>query len=245
MAALEAAAQDTSAQQTLGAPLPLRQTARERLFLTGASSSHLRQTLFAPRALIEDSRELGLSLGQLSVQNRHIAAEEASANGGEFTFHAAQKSGGIRLSAKRCELRVDLAFQEVGAFEIAPHLAQLELGALATALEGPQASGLLDLAPPVFRLAGQETLDLALTDDRVQLLAKADMGHQLDDIGKPAGRLVDEVVRRSVAGDSSHDAHFGRRQRQRAVGVVEGELYLGAAAGTPPVAAGEDHILHG
>jgi hypothetical protein len=97
-----------------------------------------------------------------------------------------RSSGGVRLAAQRRELRPDLALQQVGAFEIAPHLAQLELGALAAALERAQAGGLLDLAPPVFRLAGEETLDLALADDRVQLLAEADLGHELDDVGEPA-----------------------------------------------------------
>ena len=132
-----------------------------------------------------------------------------------------------------------------GALEVAPHLAELELGALAAALVGAQPGGLLDLAAPVLRLAGQERLDLALADDGVQLLAQADLGHQLDDVREPAGRLVDGVLRGAVARHAAHDADLGRRQRQRAVGVVEGELHLGGSAGAAAVAAGEDDVLHG
>ena len=148
-----------------------------------------------------------------------------------------------RRSGASCE--PDLALQQQGALEVAAHLAELELGALAAALVRAETGGLLDLAAPVLRLAGQERLDLALADDGVQLLAQADLGQQLDDVGEPAGGLVDGVLRRAVARHAAHHADLGRGQRQRAVGVVEGELDLGGAAGAAPVAAGEDDVLHG
>ena len=54
--------------------------------------------------------------------------------------------GGGGLAAQRRELRADLALQKQGALQVAPHLAQLELRALAAALVGAKTGGLLDLA---------------------------------------------------------------------------------------------------
>ena len=91
-----------------------------------------------------------------------------------------------RRSGASCE--PDLALQQQGALEVAAHLAELELGALAAALVRAQSGGLLDLAAAVLGLAGQERLDLALADDGVQFLAQADLRQELDDVREPAGR---------------------------------------------------------
>ena len=141
--------------------------------------------------------------------------------------------------------KINLALQVVGSFEVAPDLSQLDLGALAAALEAPQAGGLLDQRAPFVGLGGEQRLDLSLADDGVHLATETQLGGELDDVGQTAGRAVDRVGRLAAAHDPSADAHLGRGHRQSPVGVVEGELNLGGGGGPPAVAAGEDDVLHG
>ena len=156
-----------------------------------------------------------LARRQLGVDGADLAGQQPAARLRQVGLDAAQLLGGARLAAQRRELRADLALQQIGAFQVAAHLAELELGALAPPLERAQSGGLLDLVAPVLRLAGEERLDLALTDDRVQLLAQTDLRHEFHDVREPAAGLVDEVLGRAVASDAPHDAHLGGGQRQR------------------------------
>jgi hypothetical protein len=142
-------------------------------------------------------------------------------------------------------LQAGLALQVVGSFEVAPDLSQLDLGALATAFVAAQPGGLFDQRAPFVRLGGQQGLDLSLADDRVHLAPQTELGGELDDIGQTAGRAVDRVGGLAAAHDPPSDADLRSRHRQRAVGVVEGELDLGGGRGAPAVAAGENDILHG
>ena len=188
-AALEAPVEHAGAQQALGAPLALRQAPRERLFLAGARLGHLLEALLAARALVlQRRRARPWRAASSASSDADVAAQQPATRLREVGLDAAQLLGGAGLAAQRRELRADLALQQIGALEVAAHLAQLELGALAAALVGAQPGGLLDLAAPVLRLAGQERLDLALADDRVQLLAEPHLRHELDDVGEPARR---------------------------------------------------------
>ena len=62
---------------------------------------------------------------------------------------------------------------------------ELQLGAVAAALEPPEARGLLDERAPLGRLRREDLLDAALADHRVHLAAEAEVGEQLDEIGAP------------------------------------------------------------
>ena len=82
---------------------------------------------------------------------------------------------------------------------------ELQLGAVALALEAPEPRGLLDhLAPPLGRRR-QDLLDLALPDDRVHPAAEPDVGEQLDEVDAPDARAVDEVLALAAAVQAPRD----------------------------------------
>ena len=59
--------------------------------------------------------------------------------------------------------------------------------------------------PAVFGLRGEHSVDLPLADDRVHGAAQADVGEQLDEVGAPDGRAVDEVLALSAADEPARD----------------------------------------
>ena len=76
------------------------------------------------------------------------------------------------------------------------------------------------------------------------------VGQQLLDVEQPARLAVDGVLRAAVAEHDPRDGDLGVVDRQRAVGVVDGEADLGAAQRGPAAGAagagraGEDDVLH-
>ena len=215
--ALEPPVQHARAQQAPRAALALGELPGEGLLLTRPGRGHAREPALVRRALGVDGCELVAAGLQIRVERLDIPGEQPPPGLGDLALHGAQLFRRSGLAAQRRQLRAHLALQQQGAVQVAPHLAQLELRALAAAFVRAQTGGLLDLAAPVLRLSGQERLHLALADDGVQLLAQADLRQQLDDVREPAGGLVDGVLRRAVARHAAHHADLGRRQRQRAV----------------------------
>ena len=128
------------------------------------------------------------------------------------------------LSWRRISLSRSLQPGEVavGGVELAERL----LLALAV-LE--DAGGLLDEAAPVLGGRVQDRVELALPDDHVHLAADAGVAEQLLDVEQPARRAVDGVLRAAVAEHGPADRDLGVLDRQRAVGVVDGQQHLGAA----------------
>ena len=62
---------------------------------------------------------------------------------------------------------------------------ELQLGAVAAALEAAEPGRLLDQLAPLRRLRVEHRLDAALRDDRAQAAAEADVGEQLDEVDAP------------------------------------------------------------
>jgi hypothetical protein len=109
------------------------------------------------------------------------------------------------------------------AGEVGLHRLELAQGAfLALAvLEDP--GRLLDEAAALLGGGAQDRVELALTDDDVHLAADAAVGQQLLDVEESAGRAVDRVLGAAVAEHRPADRHLGVVDRQRAVGVVDGQ----------------------
>ena len=90
----------------------------------------------------------------------------------------------------------------------------------------------------------QHGVELALPDDHVHLAAEAGVAQQLLHVEQAAGLAVDRVLAAAVAEQGAADRDLGVVDRQRAVGVVDGEGDLGAAERAPGGGAGEDDVLH-
>ena len=192
--ALEPAVEHASAQQPPRTALALRDLPGERLLLMRPRRCYASDPFLSRRALTLDLGELLVTTSQVAIDDDDIAGQKTTPRLGDLALHGAQLFRRRRLPAQGRELRAHLALEKQSALQIAANLAQLELGALAAALVRPQPRRLLDLAPPVLRLAGEERLHLALADDRVQFLAEADLGEEFDDVRQAAGRLVHGVV---------------------------------------------------
>ena len=90
----------------------------------------------------------------------------------------------------------------------------------------------------------QDLVELALPDDDVHLAADAGVAQQLLDIHQTATAAVDFVFAGAVAEHPPGDRHLGVLDRQRVVGVVDGDGDLGAAQRGARRGAGEDDVFH-
>ena len=121
-----------------------------------------------------------------------------------------------------------LLLDVTGSLDLDPDPRELELRAVLAALELTEPCGLLDEVAPVLRPRGEHRVDLALRDDRVHRAAEADVGEQLDEIGAPNGRLVDEVLALTAPDEPPGDRDLVEVDlvAEAAVLVVEDELDL-------------------
>ena len=121
---------------------------------------------------------------------------------------------------------------------------ELQLRAVAAALELAEPGRLLDQLAPLLRLRGEHGLDLALADDRVHRAAEPDVGEQLDEVGAAHLRLVDEVLALAAAVQPAGDRDLGELELAEAAAlVVEDELDLAALGGRPALGAVEEDVV--
>ena len=112
------------------------------------------------------------------------------------------------------------------------------------ALELAEAGRLLDELAPLLRLRGEHRLDLALADDRVHRAAEPDVGEQLDEVGAPHLRLVDEVLALAAAMQPPGDRDLGEVELAEAAAlVVEDELDLAALGRRAALGAVEEDVV--
>ena len=153
-------------------------------------------------------------------------------------------AGHLGLPAQRLELAPDLAEQVGEPGQVAlgrVELAERLLLALAV-LE--DAGGLLDEAAAVLGGGVQDRVELSLPHDHVHLAADAGVAEQLLDVEQAAGVAVDGVLGPAVAEHRAADRDLGVLDRQGAVGVVDGQLDLGATQRRAARRTGEDDVLH-
>src|SRR5262249_51483726 len=98
-----------------------------------------------------------------------------------------------RLQRERTQPLAHLIPHRAGALRLRRGPGQVELGAMLPPLELAETRRLLDEGSAVRRLGREHGVDLALGDDRVHRSAQADVGKELDEIGTPNRRPVDEI----------------------------------------------------
>ena len=153
-------------------------------------------------------------------------------------------TGDLGLAAQRLELAAQLGGQVGEPGEVRRHgfeLAQRLFLALAV-LE--HAGGFLDERAAILGPRLQDLVELALPHDDVHLAADAGVAQQLLDIHQTATAAVDFVFAGPVAEHPAGDRHLGVLDRQRVIGVVDGDGHLGAAQRCPRRGAGEDDVFH-
>ncbi len=187
---------------------------------------------------------LRLGLAQLQAHLARALARELEPRLQRLALQALVQLSGLGLALERAQPRARLALHVQRPRQVLPRALQLELGAPAALSVLAQARGLLDHQPPVARARVDDRLDLALGDHRVHLLAQAGVREHLDHVDQPALGPVEPVLALAVAVELAHDRDLREVDRQRAIGVVDHHLHLGAGGGRQPVAAGEDHVLH-
>ena len=177
----------------------------------------------AQRALVGDL------LLERGGELREVVGEQPGAGVAQVGLDDRGLAGDLRLPAERAELAADLPRQVTEPRQVGLHgleLAERLLLALAV-LE--DARGLLDEPAALLGRRAQHRVELALADDDVHLAAQAGVGQQVLDVEEPAALPVDRVLGPAVAEQRPRDGDLGVLDRQRAVGVVDGERDLGAA----------------
>ena len=136
--------------------------------------------------------------------------------------------GGGRLERERAQPLAHFLLDVLRTLDLDPDPGELQLGPVLAALELAEPGRLLDEVAPVLRLRGEHGVDLALRDDRVHRAAEADVGEELDEIGAPHSRLVDEVLALAATHEPARDRDLAVVDlvAEAAVGVVEHELDL-------------------
>ena len=226
--------------QRLGAAQPLAQPGQREPGLLGRGPARAGPRAAPPRGAASVSRacgDLGLDLlaardqdrlvGHLLLQRGargdQVVGQQPGAGVADVGLHGRGPAGHLGLPAERLELAPDLGEQVVEPGQVAlggVELAERLLLALAV-LE--DAGGLLDEAAPVLGGRVQDRVELALADDHVHLAADAGVGQQLLDVEQPARVAVDGVLGAAAAEHGAADRDLGVLDRQRAVGVVDGQ----------------------
>ena len=195
-------------------------------------------------AALDQDRLVGELLLERGPGGDQVVGDEAGPGVADLGLHDRGPARHLGLPPQWLELAADLAEQVGQPVEVAlgrVELAERLLLALAV-LE--DAGGLLDEAAAVLRGGVQDRVELTLTDDHVHLAADAGVAEQLLDVEQAARVAVDGVVGAARAEHRAADRHLGVLDRQRAVGVVDGEQHLGPAQRRAAGRAGEDDVLH-
>ena len=130
------------------------------------------------------------------------------------------------------------------AFDLDPDPGELQLRTVAPPLELAEPGCFLHQLTAFLRLRGEHGLDLALADDRVHRAAETDVRKQLDEVGPPHLRLVDEVLALAAAVQAPRDRDLGEVELSEAAArVVEDELDLAALGRSPALGAVEEDVV--
>ncbi len=153
-------------------------------------------------------------------------------------------AGDFRLPAQRTQLAPQFGGQVGQASEIGGHRLQLAQGFFLALAVLEDTGGFLHKGAPVLRTGVQYRVQLALTDDDVQLTADSGVAHELLDVQQPTRAPVDRVFALATAEHQATDRHLAVVDGQGAVGVVDGEQNLGTAQWWARRCAGEDDVRH-
>ncbi len=201
-----------------------RQVLPQRRLEGGLGLAGRRQRCLDLSAALQQDRLVRELLLQRRARRHQVVGHQPRPGVAYVGLHGLRPPGHLGLAAQRLELATDLAEQVAEPGEVAlggVQLAQRLLLALAV-LEHP--GGLLDEAAAVLGGRVQDRVELALPDDHVHLAPDAGVAEQLLHVEQPAGLGVDGVLRPAVAEHRAADRDLGVLDRERAVGVVDGQL---------------------
>ena len=248
------------ARQRPGAVQPLAQTGQGEPGLLGLRQRGqvLAQLRLEPRLGLPG--RLGVSLdplpafeqdrlvGQLLLQRGggadEVVGEQPGAGVADVGLYGGRAPGDLGLSPERLELAADLAEQVAQPGQVAVGRVELAERLLLALAVLEDAGGLLDEPTTVLGGRVQDRVELALPDDHVHLPADARVREELLHVEQPAVVSVDRVFRPAVAEHGPADRHLGVLDRERAVGVVDGQQHLGASERGAARRTGEDDVLH-
>ena len=150
-----------------------------------------------------------------------------------------------RLQRQRAQPLAHLVLDVARPLDLRRDARELQLGAVPAPLELAEAGRLLDERAPILGPRGEDGVDLALRDDRVHRAAEPDVGEQLDEVGAPHRRAVDEVLPLAAAHEAALDRDLAEVEllAEAAVLVVEDELDLAVLGRRPVAAAGEEDVV--
>ena len=162
--------------------------------------------------------------------------------------------GGLGLLLERPQLPAQLAQHGAQLVDVLVDGLELLDGALAasTVLEDP--GGLLDVLAPVLGTGVEDVVELALTDDRVELTAETRVAEQLLHVERTDLLAVDLVPAEPVLLDGASDTDLAEAsggacgtdpgELEATVGVVDDDLDACTVAAGASGRAGEDHVGH-
>ena len=185
-------------------------------------------------------------LGRLaaSVGGLEIELRDSRAQPGDLVDELLGALGRGRLQRQRAQPLANLGLDVLRAFDLNPDAGELQLCAVAAALELAEPGRLLDQLAPLLRLRGEHGLDLALADDRVHRAAEPHVGQQLDEVGATHLRLVDEVLALTAAVQAPRDRDLGEVEVAEAAAlVVEDELDLARLGRCAALGAVEEDVV--
>ncbi len=174
-----------------------------------------------------------LGLRAAGVERREVEPGEPRPEPGDLRRELLGPLRRGRLQRERPQALAHLLLDVAGALDLGGDARELQLGAVAAALELAEPGCLLDQRAAVLGLRGEHGVDLPLADDRVHRAAEADVGEQLDEVGAPDRRAVDEVLALAAADEPARDRDLGVVElgAEAAVLVVEDELDLAVVGG--------------
>ena len=146
--------------------------------------------------------------------------------------------GRLGLALQRAQPRARLALDVEGPIEVLPRRLQLQLGTAPALSVLAEPSRLLDQHPPLPGLRVDDRLDPPLTDHRVHLPAHVRVREDFDNVYQAAAGAVQPVGALAGTVEPSLDRDLREIGRRPALGVVDHDLNLGAAAAADPAAAG-------
>ncbi len=152
--------------------------------------------------------------------------------------------GLVDLALQGLQLPRDLARDHLGAGQVVVHRGELPHAALFAAAVLGDVGRLLDERAALLGAARQDGVQLALADDRVGVFAQARVVQDVLHVHEARRRPVDQVLGLAGAIHPAGDAHLGKVDGQRVVGVVQNQGDFGHANGAAGRRSREDDVFH-
>ncbi len=182
--------------------------------------------------------------GHLGAAGDEVVGGQAQPCVAEIGLDGLGPAGDLGLASQWFELTTEFGRQIVQTRQVGLHRVELaDRFFLALAVfEDP--GRLFDERAAVLGPGLEDRRQPSLADDHVHLATDTGVRQQLLHVHEATGTAVDLVLAGAVAEHPARDGHLGVLDRQRTVGVVDGEGDLGAAQRRTARGAGEDDVLH-